>query len=1080
MTSTARSLLGGIAFLVLFSPGVFAQGRADIVGRVTDASGGVLPGVTVTAQNQATSIVSTTVTSETGDYLFTALPIGAYTVKIELQGFQTKETRVALTTGDRVRVDTALDVGTVSESVQVTAEVALLQTDTSRVASLVTEKVVQDAPIQGRNIINFIQLTPGASEGNSNATISGNRPDDRRQTSAVSIMGAAENENAQLVDGMDNTERVQSGMGIKPSLDAIAEVLIQTNNYSAENGRTLGGIINIITKSGGNQFHGSAFEFTRHERFDAKNFFATGTEKPLNRLHQFGGSLGGPIRENRTFFFADYDQSRIRKGVTSVVTIPTMRMRSGDFSEILPTPIYDPLTNPRTPFPGNIIPPDRLDSLALKLFALYPTPTSSGLANNFTMNNLSWQTNHATDVRVDHRFSDNDNIFARYSYNKTTGLTPSMCPVAEFQGRKIDPTCNTQGTQGIYSGPYLTYAHNAMTSWVHTYSPTLVSEVKFNFVRPLTSASRPSANDPDLARFLGMQNINYHETDPITGGLPWFEPRPLVYAAIGDPTFIPMTTEDHTYQAAGSITKLRGAHNFKIGGGLVYRQFAVQQSQSPRSMFAFDVAPTRSSTGAGGNTWASWVLGYPSLIQRIHFPIHPENRSYEPSVYVQDDWRATSWLTVNLGLRYEIFTPTTEVEDRMSAFDVEAGRILVAGRDTTRTGGVNTDYSDFGPRVGFAATLPRNMVLRSGFGMTYAPVLRGANSFLKNPPFTQNFGPFTSAATAGGRPDLFLQTPVPPLAWNDETRPEGQVQQPDPDYKATRAMQYNVVLEKELRGSVVSIAYLGLRGDRINQNQNINMPPVGPGSVQTRRPYYAQYPLLTNINMIRNLGERSYNAMQAIFQRRYSGGLSFNTHYTWGNARVLTLVPWDNSQLEWGDTNIYDVRHKWVGTLTYELPWGRDLTGLARGFLYGWQTNVVAFWQSGIAFTVTNAAARTNTGGADRPNLIGDPELPRSDRTIERYFNTSAFELQPLYVAGNSPLGLLHGPPQRRMDFSIFKTLGMGGGNRLQVRIEVYNVTNTANFQPPDAAFGGTTFGSISSTGNAIPRQMQFGLKYLF
>jgi Carboxypeptidase regulatory-like domain len=1073
----------GRALLLIFVLGsttaAFAQGRADIVGRVTDASGAVLPAVTVTAENMATNIVSTTVSTDTGDYLFTALPIGTYTVKIELDGFQSKSTRVTLTTGERVRVDAALEVGTLSETVQVTGQAAVLQTDSSRVASLVNEKMVQDAPIQGRNIINFIQLTPGASEGNANATTSGNRPDDRRQTSAVSIGGAAENDNSQLIDGMDNTERVQGGMGIKPSIDAIAEVLVQTNNYSAENGRTLAGVINIITKSGGNRFSGSAFEFTRHERFDARNFFATGGEKPQNRLHQFGGSLGGPIKTNRTFFFVDYDQNRIRKGVTFVVTVPTMKMRAGDFSEI-PAVIYDPLTTPRTPFPGNQIPVSRIDPIAAKLFSLYPAPTAPGLANNFSMVNESWQTNHTADARVDHRFSNNDSIFARYSYNTTTGLTPSMCPVADFQGRKIDPTCNTQGTQGIYSGPYLSYAHNAIASWVHIFNPTLISEVKFNFVRPLTTAERPSANDADLGQFLGLQNINYPD-DPITAGMPWFEPRPLSYAAIGDPTFIPMTTENHNYQFAGSVTKTFGAHNFKIGGGLVYRQFGVQQSQSPRSMFAFDVAPTRSSAGVGGDTWASWLLGYPSVIQRTHFPIHPENRTNEPSFYVQDDWRATSWLTVNLGLRYEVFTPTTEVEDRMSAFNPDAGRILVAGRDTTRTGGVRTDYSDIGPRVGFAATLPHNMVLRSGFGMTYNPVLRGAGSFLKNPPFTQNFGPTNSAAASGGLPDITLRTPVPPLTWNSELTPAGQVQQPDPNYKATRAKQFNAVLEKEISGNVVSIGYIGLRGDRINQNQNINMPALGSSAgVQGRRPYFARYPLLTNINMIRNLGERTYNAMQVVLQRRYSAGLTFNTHYTLANGRSLTLMPWDNTQLEWGDTPTYDIRHKWVGTMSYELPWGRNLQGAAHGFLSGWQTNVVAFWQTGMAFSVTNATQRTNVGGADRPNLIGDPDLPSGERTLQRYFNTAAFELQPQLTAGNAPVGLLHGPPQRRLDFSIFKTLEMRSNNRLQIRIEVYNVTNTANFQPPDGSFGGATFGSISSTGNSIPRQMQFGIKYLF
>ena len=378
----------------------------------------------------------------------------------------------------------------------------------------------------------------------------------------------------------------------------------------------------------------------------------------------------------------------------------------------------------------------------------------------------------------------------------------------------------------------------------------------------------------------------------------------------------------------------------------------------------------------GGDTWASWLLGYPSLIQRIHFPIHPENRTYEPSMFVQDDWRATSWLTVNLGFRYEIFTPTTEVEDRMSVFNEEAGKILVAGRDTTRTGGVNTDYSDIGPRVGFAATLPGRMVLRSGFGMTYNPVLRGAGSFLKNPPFTQNFGPTNSAAASAGLPDILLRTPVPPLTWNSELTPAGQVQQPDPDYKATRAKQFNVVLEKELSGSVLSVAYIGLRGDRINQNQNINMPSIAAGNVQQRRPYFCavsapdqhqhdQQPRRAEIR--RDADWSSSGATPAA---------SRSTRTTrWRKGQTLALMPWDNTQLEWGNTNTYDVRHKWVGTLSYELPWGEDLEGLSHGFLSGWQTNVVAFWQTGMAYSVTNAAQRTNVGGADRPNLIGDPEL---------------------------------------------------------------------------------------------------------
>lgn len=1069
-----RSLVCAVVLLVGLVSSASAQGTADIVGRVTDSSGAVLPGVTVTATNRGTNIARTQVTSETGDYAFTLLPIGSYEVKTELSGFNTQATTIAIATGDRSRVDVRLEVGALNETVTVSGSAPLLQTDTSRVQQRLTAEVVQNAPIAGRNIINMVQLTPGASEGAANATVSGNRPDDRRQSSAVSINGNPENDNLQLVDGVDNTERVMGGMGIKPSIDAIQEVVVQTNLYSAENGRTLGGVINIITKSGTNELRGSGFYFFRNQRFDAKDYFAV--TKPRNNLNQFGGSLGGPLKSNKTFFFIDYDQGRIRKDNPYVVTVPTARMRNGDFSE-LSTPIFDPMTLPRVAFPGNVIPRDRWDPRAAALMGVYPVPNQPGLANNFAYNGQGWQTNHMADVRVDHRFSEKDSIFARYSYNLTNGLTPSQCPSTTIAGRSIDPTCNTGGTQGIYSGPYHTFAHNVVANWTRIQSPTLITEAKYSFVRPYTSALRPDANSADLASFLGFQNVNY-TNDPITAGLPWFEMRPTTYAAIGDPTFIPMVTEDHNHQVFGSITKLKGSHSIKAGGGVVYRLFGVQQSQYPRGLYAFDSSVTNNGSGGGGNTFASFLLGLPSVTQRTHFPIHPLNRSTEPSVFFQDDWRATSWLTLNLGLRYEIFTPVTEAENRISAFRPELGRIITAS-DEDPTVGVKTDYSNWGPRVGFSATAPGRVVFRGGFGITYTPVLRGAGSFLKNPPFTQNYGPFNSGATAGRLPTLFLSDVPQPLVFTDPTRPEGQVQQAVTDYKAARSKQFNFFVEKQFGANVLTVGYIGSRADRLNLNQNINMPTPGPGNVQARRPWVSRYPLLTNINMITNLGEKTYDAGQVLFQRRLSGGLNFNTHYTWAHARQTTLAPWDNTILEWGDTPIYDIRHRWVGILGYQIPGGESFGGLMRGLLTGWQVNLIGNYMSGMAFSIVNAAPQTNVGGGDRPNLVGDPNLPASERTIQRWFNTAAFALQPQFTPGNVGVGTMHGPSQRRFDFALAKSFRQGNGS-YQFRWEVYNIFNTANFQPPDGNFGSTTFGSISSTGNAIPRQMQFALKYLF
>jgi hypothetical protein len=1070
-----RRFVGVLACVLVFQTLAFAQGTADIVGRVTDTSGGVMPGVTVTATAVATSISRTTVTGATGDYLFTLLPIGGYTVKIELEGFRTESANVTLATGDRARLDVKLEVGSLSESLTVTGEAPLLQTDTSRLASSFSEKLVQDAPIPGRNIINLVQLSPGASEGFANHQISGNRPDDRRATSAVSINGQGEGKNLQLVDGMDNTERVMGGMGIKPSIDAIAEVVISTNLYAAENGRTMGGVINIITKSGTNQFHGSGFEFARNEHFDSKNFFST--KVPKDREHQFGGSIGGPIRTNRTFFFVDYDQHRINKGNPSIINVPTALMHEGNFSEN-PTPIYDPLTTPRVAFPGNIIPRDRWNAQATELMTLFPMPTSPGLNNNFAYEGANSQIGHAVDVRLDHRFSDATSIFARYSYNHVYTVTASQCPLAQIRGRTIDPICNNLGNNGLYSGTALGLATQVLGSWVRILSPTLIMEVKGNYVRPDNANKRPAANDKDLATFLGFKNINT-PGDPLTDGMPWFEFRPFTYGSLGDPTWTPMEDENHIYQVAGSILKTAGAHNIKIGSGIVWRHFAVQQSQSPRGSFAFDASTTNNGSGSGGNTIASFLLGYPVAIQRLHNYTHPRNRQTEPSIYLQDDWRATAWLTLNLGLRYNVYTPITEVDNLMSNFLVDRGKLIPVGTDgTTRSGNVKTDWGDIEPRFGFSATMPYQMVVRGGWGRVFMPGMSG--SPLKNPPFTKSTGPFTSAASSGRPPDLFLSEPLLPLAISSPADPWGSVSGFDPNMKNNRAAQFNVILEKEIGNAVASIGYVGMRIDNIAEGTAINVPTPGPGSIQPRRPYYSLYPNMVGLSITRNTGKQTYNAMQATFTRRFGGGLSMVTHYTYGHNRAFTRVPWDPTQGEWGNNAGYDVRHNYVLTLTYELPWGKDLTGAAHGFLAGWQTNVVAYYKTGYAMTVTNSSSRMNQGASDRPNLIGDPNLPRSQRTVQQYFNTSAFQLEPIYTPGNSPIGLLHAPSQRRIDMSVFKDLRMAGNKMIQLRAEVYNLTNIANFQPPDTAFGGVSFGTISSTGNQPARQMQFGIKFLF
>lgn len=1092
-----RAVMGVVFLIFGLAVSAAAQGTGDIVGRIVDQSGAVLPGVTVTATSLATNISRTTVTSETGDYTFTLLPIGNYEVKTDLEGFKSQAARITLQSGDRARVDMRLELGTVSENVTVTGQAPQLQTDTSRVSSRLTPEIVQNAPIAGRNIVNIVQLTPGASEGSALATVSGNRPDDRRQTSATSVNGNPENNNTNMVDGMDNTERVMGGMGIKPSIDAIQEVVVQTNLYSAEYGRTEAGVINIITKSGGNQFHGSGFYYGRNQQFDAKDYFAP--TKPPHTLNQFGGSVGGPLKQNRTFFFADYDNGRETKYRPTVTTVPTMKMRNGDFSELLSLPspiyIYDPTVRPRVAFPGNIIPAGRIDPWAQYLMSLYPVPTSPGVANNQAFNGPGWQHNQTMDFRVDHRMNEKDSIFARYSYNLTDGIAADECPHATVQGpwnwatmspgnqtRTIDPTCDLNGGVGILSGPYHSYAHNLVANWMRIASPTLITELKYSFVRPFTGAYRPSENAADLGTFLGFRGVN-NPGDTVTDGMPFLQMLPInTYSGVGDPMYIPMVTEDHNHEIAGSITKMKGAHSIKIGGGIVFRLFAVQQSESPRSTFLFDPSPTNNGSGSGGNTFASFLLGYPREEHRTHYPIHPLNRNKEPKVYINDDWRATDWLTLNLGLRWEAYTPITEANNQIAAFRQRPDGTwgMQVATDSDPTVGVKTDWADWGPRVGFSASAPHKVVVRGGFGITYNPVQHGAGSMMKNPPVTQNFGPFTSTATSGGVPNLFLEDIPPAYGFNDPTQPAGAIGAQSVDYKMMRSKQFNLFVEKQVGENVLSAGYIGARADHVDTIININMPTIGPGSVQPRRPFYSQYPLLTNITDRRSIGKKTYDGVQLMFRRNLSNGLMFTTHYTWAHARQMTVAPWDMTVFEWGDIPTYDIRHHWVGILGYALPWGNDLKGVARGFLADWQVNVAANVSSGMAFNVVNSASQTNVGGSDRPNLIGDPNLPSDQQTLQHWFNTAAFQIQAPYTAGNTPLGLLHGPWQRRIDVALAKSLLAKGSRSIQVRVEMYNVVNWANFQPPDGNFGSTTFGSIYSTGNAIPRQMQFAIRYLF
>jgi outer membrane receptor protein involved in Fe transport len=1054
---------------------------ADVVGRVTDTSGGALPGVTVTISNPATGDTRAQVTGDTGDYTFTLVPIGRYTLTIELTGFGPFSRNVQVSAGDRLRVDAQLSPGTIAETITVTADAPLVQSDSATVGALLPERAVQDLPLNGRNVIGLVRMVPGANEGLPNSLSSGNRPDDRRQTSTVSVNGQNDVLNNNLIDGVDNNERFIGTIGVRPSVDAIAEVKVQTNMYTAETGRTAGAVVNILTKSGTNTYNGSAYGFFRNEAWDSYDYFARRDQpKPRLRQQQWGGSFGGPVIRDRTFFFGDYERYHQERGQTFVSTVPTAGMRNGDFSELLARGIviYDPQTSPRVPFAGNIIPSNRIDPVAQRFLNLYPLPNAAGLGSNFTTNVTREQTSDTFDVRVDHRFTSNRSVYVRYSDNGVETLVPGVFGLVNG----ID----SGGSAAGFGGPSLADAWGLHGNYLEIIKPTLLFEVKVGKLF-FDTQSLPETYGQNIATEYGLQGVNI---DARTSGLPNI--TVAGYTTLGDPRFVPILLKNDTWQAQAMLTGIRGAHTVKGGVGLVRRSMAPIQSNDGPGLYAFTAAATNNGSGAGGDAAAAFLLGYPFQVSRAHLVVDTTLQTWEPSFFFQDDWRASDSLTLTLGLRYDIFTPFTEEDGEISNLDPATLQFLLPGLNGSGdTAGVETDYGNLAPRVGVAATVRPGTVIRGGYGLSFFPSSMASNAVLRNTPFTYTFAA-TSLAASGGAPNVFFSSPLPTPTPPGDPVLAGTIAAVDTELKSSYLHQYNVMVEQEVWGGSLTAGYVGSQGSRLWMSvPNLNYAPAGAGAINPRRTYAATAPNLTTLQLLRSAGQQDYNAFQLAFARRSRGGLTFAANYTLakgmsdvtqpgggGAQQAYGVDPNRIHELEWGPSDI-DIRHRYAFSLNYQLPFGRDTTGAMHHVLADWQVNVLAYWQSGVPFTVYNATARSNTGaGVDRPNQICSGVL--EDPTVERWFDTACFVGQDQNTIGNSGRNNLYGPPQRRMDFSLFKDILISGGQRLQLRMEVFNITNTASFAVPDGALGSATFGRITSTGNNIPRQFQWAVKYLF
>jgi len=1070
------SRLSALLWLLLLT-GFIGYGQAvtgTIVGTVTDQNNAVLPGANVTMTNMQTNQVRNVVTDGSGNYIVLNLPIGRYQVSVELSGFKREVHKdVKLDADQKLRIDFALTAGVITEVVEVQSE-SLVRSETSELGEVIGEKQVEQLPINGRNFVQLVTLTTGSGTGIPGQSLHGNSPTAFRSDTAVHVNSGRADQNNFLLDGVDNNEADVNTIVVIPIIDGIQEFKVLTNNFSAEYGRSNSAIISVQTKSGTNQLHGTLYEFHRNSALDAKNFFDLPNKKiPLFIQNQFGGSAGGPIIKDRTFIFGDYQGTRIRQAQTFVTTVPTLAMRNGDFRGLGVT-IRDPLTN--LPFPNNIVPPGAMDPAAAALIKTYPLPNVGGTFNNFINNPILKRRDDQFDIRVDHSLSSKSSFFVRYSFNETTRFQPSLLSdtTAPAGGEEFT------GILGRLSGAGNASLRAQGVSINHTYtvSQTLLNETRFGFTR-FALENLPEGFGQNLAEQFGIPGINI---SPLTSGLPRIQIAG--FAGQGPAAFLPDFTAQNMFQVLDNVTWIKGRHTFKTGMDFRRRQRNNYEAFNQQGVFLFTGALT-------GFPLSDFLTGFPTTTLRTLVQAFGK-RSWEMAAYVQDDINATRRLKLNLGVRYEIWSPIKEVHNRQANFDLQTAKMILASEDGPLGEGLrHFDKNNFAPRVGFAYDVFGNTrtILRGGFGISFLE--DGGQVVPLNLAPNYPFG-ITQFIGAFGRPANRLSQglSVPVIPAPDPLNPVGNVTFVDPNYKASYTQMWTLNIQHQLPSNMlVDIAYAGSQSVKQRAQRPLNQPIPGPGPAQLRRPYFRLQPGLGDVTGTFSDGQANYHSLQVKLNRRLSGGLTFLTSYTW--SKTISNVEGALNVCSGGPGNINDRRgdrslscqdmpHRFVFSYNYELPFGKNLRGLPRLLAYGWQINGITLLRSGTPFGLLTSIQNPLIGVAPRPDRICDGSLPRDRRTLQRFFDTSCFRApDPIRIYGTSPRTVLRGPGQVNFDFSVLKSFELREQVRLQFRTEIFNLFNTPQFALPVRTIDQPDAGTIKETINTS-RQIQFALKLYF
>ena len=1071
-------ILAGVTLLLAPFGRAQVNASGTISGQVTDPTGAAVPNGQVKVTEQQTGVSVTRSTSNDGFYTVPFLKPGLYSIEVTVQGFATQVRKdIVLQINQVVQQDFKLQVGGVQQEVTVTGGAPLLNTESTEVGNVIGQRTIQQLPLNGRNFSQLALLVPGTTMGPvGGIRQSGGGNETARAGAEVTTSGARGTFNLFTIDGLDDRDQVVGTIKVFPNLEGIGEFKVEVGNPDAEYA-TGGAVVNVITRSGSNEIHGSAFEFLRNQVMDARNFFDAA--KPPFKQNQFGASIGGPIIKNKTFFFADYQGLRKHSSLTSILSEPTAAMRTGNFTGY-PGVMYDPdtynsATNTRTPFPGNQIPSNRIDPIGHNIAQIFPLPNLSGFANNFRFNPLTVQTQDQYDGRLDHTFSERDSMFARYTWGGAEVFFPRSLPV--IKDGALNPL-SFAGSNRLNHAP----STQATLQEIHSFSPALVNQIALGYTRWYLQVT-PLDLGQNISTMLGLQGSN---TSYVASGMASIGVSGLSgYSESSVPEIVPQ----NTYQLSDTLSYTRGAHSMKFGFSVVHNEFAFfQLSNSSGSLsYSGNYTNNPASPPGTGSGFADFLLGLPgssskaSLVNGVPFLSYTEFGGF-----AQDEWRATTHLTVNAGIRYDLFTPPTERFNRQSDFVPGPGTEAVAGQNGASAALVQTRKNDFSPRLGLAYRLGDKTVMRAAYGLYYfnEQGTGGSARLFISYPLSQQYAVSCSATTpclntAQGIPTTLSSANLPSVVYTPTANQTSSMQ------------QWNYTLERQLTPTlVIRGSYVGTRGNHlfIALDEDVAFP--GPGAVASRRPY----PQYASISSWEPRGISRYNALQLTAEKHFSAGLGFLATYTFsksmdmgGGGNSASAESRNNVQnprnlsLDYGLSD-FNYPHRVTLSGEYDLPFGHGakfLPGASRPLdmaVGGWALTSIVTIQDGPPGSLSMASSTSNTGTSQYPDRICNGNLSPSQRTVHRWFDTNCYAAPPIYTFGNAGRNVMIAPGLVTWDFGAHKDFRLTERFALTLRGEFFNILNKPNFAYPSTSIGSLTAGTITNV-VTTGRQTQVALR---